>query len=175
MHVFKSFPAFSGVRRSYFPHEPGGPWIKPVSMTSSSPAQAKRAGRTVLVVDDETSILHCVRQILELFSYTVVTSLSGDQAWEAIERGQVKIDLVLTDIVMPGSIDGLALADKIRQREVTLPVLFLTGALLEDAGRVAEIARKKLLLRKPFSPKQLVEFIDWHFAQNELGVGAAHP
>ena len=174
MHRFKSIPAFSAVRRSYLAQETGEPWIKPVSMTASSPAQAKRAGRTILVVDDEISILQCVRQILELFNYTVMTSPNGDQAWEAIGRGRVKVDLVLTDIVMPGSIDGLKLADKIRQRELTLPVLFLTGAILEDGERVAEIARKKLLLRKPFSPKQLVDFIDWHFAQNELGVGAAH-
>jgi CheY-like chemotaxis protein len=175
MHRFKSLSAFSAVGRSYFPQETGQPWIKPVSMTSSSPAHAKSAGRSILVVDDEISILQCVRQILEFFNYTVTTSPSGDQAWEAIERGQVKTDLVLTDIVMPGSIDGLTLAAKIRQREQTLPVLFLTGAILEDAGYAAEIAGKKLLLRKPFSPKQLVDFIDWHFAQNELGVGAARP
>jgi CheY-like chemotaxis protein len=78
------------------------------------------------------------------------------------------MNLVLTDIVMPGSIDGPTLAAKIRQRELKLPVLFMTGALPEGAEDLAEITRKKLLLRKPFSPKQLVEFIDSHINENGL-------
>ena len=175
MRRFKSFAAIRAVRKFYAPQETGGPGIKPVSMASSSPAQAKKAARAILVVDDEMPILQCVRRVLELVNHTVMTSPNGDQAWKAIERGRVQVDLVLTDIVMPGSIDGLTLAGKIRRREPALPVLFLTGSFLEDAEWAAEIARKKLLLPKPFSPKQLVDFIDWHFAQNGLGVGAAHP
>lgn len=175
MHRFKSCSAFPTLKRFYSAKDNAGSCIKHVSMTSSSLTQAKRAGRTILVVDDEIPILHCVRRILEISNYTVITSPSGEQAWETMERGQVKVDLVLTDVVMPGSIDGLTLAAKIRQREPALPVLFLTGALLEDAECAAEIATKKLLLRKPFSPKQLVEFIEWHLAQSGLGVGAARP
>jgi DNA-binding response OmpR family regulator len=128
--------------------------------------QAKRPARTILVVDDDAPILHCVRRILEQANYVVLTSPSGDHAWNVIARGDVRLDFVLTDIVMPGSIDGLALAAKIRQREVKLPVVFMTGALPEDDQYLAEITREKLLLRKPFSAKQLVEFIDSHFNEN---------
>jgi DNA-binding response OmpR family regulator len=128
--------------------------------------QAKRPARTILVVDDDAPILHCVRRILEQANYVVLTSPSGDHAWNVIARGDVRLDFVLTDIVMPGSIDGLALAAKIRQREVKLPVVFMTGALPEDDEYLAEITREKLLLRKPFSAKQLVEFIDSHFNEN---------
>jgi CheY-like chemotaxis protein len=78
------------------------------------------------------------------------------------------VDLVLTDIVMPGSIDGLTLTAKIRQRELKLPVLFMTGALPEGAEDLAEITGEKLLLRKPFSPKQLVEFIGSHIDESDL-------
>jgi DNA-binding response OmpR family regulator len=135
-------------------------------MTQSPRMQAKRPARTILVVDDDAPILHCVRRILEQANYVVLTSPSGDHAWNVIARGDVRLDFVLTDIVMPGSIDGLALAAKIRQREVKLPVVFMTGALPEDDEYLAEITRKKLLLRKPFSAKQLVEFIDSHFNEN---------
>ena len=135
-------------------------------MTQSPRMQAKRPARTILVVDDDAPILHCVRRILEQANYVVLTSPSGDHAWNVIARGDVRVDFVLTDIVMPGSIDGLALAAKIRQREVKLPVVFMTGALTEDDEYLAEITRKKLLLRKPFSAKQLVEFIDSHFNEN---------
>lgn len=135
-------------------------------MTSSARMQVKGPGRTILVVDDDAPILHCVRRILEQADYIVLTSRSGDHAWNVIDRGQTRVDLVLTDIVMPGSIDGLTLAAKIRQRELKLPVLFVTGALPAGAEDLAEITRKKLLLRKPFSPKQLVEFIDSHIRPN---------
>ena len=132
-------------------------------MTPSSPIEAKRGGRTILVVDDEPSILKCVRRVLEQANYDVITSPSGSQAWEFIKQGRPKIDMVLTDIAMPGSIDGLTLAAKIRQREPNLLVLFITGALLKDDESTAQLAKKKLLLRKPFFPKQLVEFVDSHF------------
>jgi CheY-like chemotaxis protein len=134
-------------------------------MTSSARIQVKRAGRTILVVDDDAAILHCVRRILEQANYIVLTSRSGDHA---IDRGQTRVDLVLTDIVMPGSIDGLTLTAKIRQRELKLPVLFMTGALPEGAEDLAEITGEKLLLRKPFSPKQLVEFIGSHIDESDL-------
>jgi DNA-binding response OmpR family regulator len=137
-------------------------------MTSSARIQVKRARRTILVVDDDAPILHCVRRILEQANYIVLTSRSGDHAWNVIDRGQTRVDLVLTDIVMPGSIDGLTLAAKIRQRELKLPVLFMTGVLPEGAEDLAEITREKLLLRKPFSPKQLVEFINSHINENGL-------
>jgi DNA-binding response OmpR family regulator len=137
-------------------------------MTQSPRMQAKRPARTILVVDDDAPILHCVRRILEQANYVVLTSPSGDHAWNVIAQGNVRLDFVLTDIVMPGSIDGLALAAKIRQRELKLPVVFMTGALPEDDEYLAEITREKLLLRKPFSPKQLVEFIDSHFNENGL-------
>ena len=132
------------------------------SMTPASPIEAKRGSRTILVVDDEPSILNCLRRILERANYDVITSPSGDQAWEIIKGGQPKIDMVLTDIVMPRSIDGLTLAAKIRRRDHHLPVLFITGALPEDDESVVQLASKKLLLRKPFFPKQLIEFVDSH-------------
>jgi DNA-binding response OmpR family regulator len=137
------------------------------------PLHTERIGRTILVVDDDAQILQCVRRILEQASYVVLTSPSGDHALDMIERGDARVDLVVTDIVMPGSIDGFTLATKIRQREVNLPVLFITGTLSEDDDYVAPIVRKKLLLRKPFSPRQLVEFIDLHVAENSLE-GPAH-
>jgi CheY-like chemotaxis protein len=88
---------------------------------------AKKSSGTILVVDDDAPILDCVRRILEQANYSVLTSPSGDHALDVIAQEGASIDLVLADIVMPGSIDGCTLAAKIRQREVKLPVLFMTG------------------------------------------------
>jgi two-component system cell cycle sensor histidine kinase/response regulator CckA len=108
-------------------------------MTMSSLTQAKRAGRTILVVDDERGILDLIQRVLEHANYHVITSRSGDHAWDVIERGQPKVDLVFTDIVMPGSMDGFTLA---------------------------EMTRERRLLRKPFSPKELLEFVDSHLGES---------
>jgi DNA-binding response OmpR family regulator len=67
---------------------------------------------------------------------------------------------------MPESTDGFTLATKIRRKYKKVPVLFMTGAPPENDEYAAEMARKRLLLRKPFSAKQLVEFIDSHFAES---------
>ena len=77
---------------------------------------------------------------------------------------------MLTDIIMPGSIYGPALAAKIERRYKKLPVLFMTGALPENDEQVVEMTRKSRLLRKPFSPQQLVEFIDSHFRESKAGM-----
>jgi CheY-like chemotaxis protein len=138
-------------------------------MTSSSTIRGKRDGQTILVVDDEPGVLQYVRRVLELGNHTVLTSGSGEHAWGVVQRSQAKLDLVLTDIVMPGSIDGPALARRIERRYKKLPVLFMTGALPENDEQAVEMTRKRRLLRKPFSPRQLVEFIDWHFRESEAG------
>jgi CheY-like chemotaxis protein len=134
-------------------------------MTAPSMGPAQKAGWTILVVDDELAILEYVRRVLENGNYRVITNPSAEDAWAVIEQGQVRLDLVLTDIVMPGSLDGLGLADLIRQKGIKLPVLFMTGALPESDEQAAEMTKKRLLLRKPFSPRQLVEFVNSHLPE----------
>jgi CheY-like chemotaxis protein len=146
--------------------EPTEPVTRKGSMTSQIEAEIPR--RTILVVDDEPSILKCIQRVLEQANYDVIISPSGNQAWELIEQGRPKIDMVLTDIVMPGSIDGFTLDARIRRREPSLPVLFITGAQLEDDDSAAQLAIKKRSLRKPFLAKELVEFVDSHFPSRIL-------
>ena len=56
--------------------------------------------------------------------------------------------------------DGLELAAKIHQVDPSLPVLFVTGALPEGDARTVGIVEKELLVRKPFSPKQLIDLVE---------------
>jgi two-component system, cell cycle sensor histidine kinase and response regulator CckA len=130
-------------------------------MSPSGQLRVARAKRSILVVDDDILILEIIRRILEP-DFSVVTSGSGQDALTMVEHGRVKPDLVLTDLVMPGPIDGLTLAKKIRHRDKKILVLFMTGVLSEYGRYTAEIAEKGLLLQKPFSREQLFEFIDRH-------------
>jgi CheY-like chemotaxis protein len=114
----------------------------------------------VLVADDEPFVLQYIEHVLQLANYRVITVTTVEEAWKIFERQQPEIELVLTDIVMPGSVDGMDLAERIHQLDPSLPVLFITGALSESDPRTALMVEKQLVLRKPFFPKQLVDFVD---------------
>jgi DNA-binding response OmpR family regulator len=113
----------------------------------------------VLVADDEPSILQYIEHVLRLANYRVITVTTVEEAWKIFERQQPEIELVLTDIVMPGSVDGMDLAEKIRQIDPSLPVSFITGALSESDPRTALMVEEQQVLRKPFFPQQLVDFV----------------
>lgn len=113
----------------------------------------------ILVADDEPFILQYIKQVLQLADYDVITATGFKEAWTILEQRHSAIDLVLTDIVMPGSIDGMELAERIHQLDDDLPVLFMTGALSESDPRTAKMEDKQLVLLKPFYPKQLVDFV----------------
>jgi CheY-like chemotaxis protein len=113
----------------------------------------------VLAADDEPFILQYIAHVLQSANYRVITVNTVDEAWRIFRRRQPEIELVLTDVVMPGSVDGMDLAERIHQLDPSLPVLFITGALSESDPRTALMVEKQQVLRKPFFPKQLVDFV----------------
>jgi DNA-binding NtrC family response regulator len=112
--------------------------------------------QTVLVVDDDPFILRYIEKALSMAKYKVRTANSEDRALAILNEQQ--IDLVLTDIVM-GDSDGLRLAARIGKRHSGLPVVFMTGAVPEAYQYSQELRRGGLLLRKPFGPRQLWDFL----------------
>jgi CheY-like chemotaxis protein len=112
--------------------------------------------RTVLVVDDDPFILRYIEKALSMAKYKVRTANSEDQALAVLNEQH--IDLVLTDIVM-GDSDGYRLAARIEERNSGLPVVFMTGAVPETDQYAQELRRVGLLLRKPFGPQQLWDFL----------------
>jgi DNA-binding response OmpR family regulator len=114
---------------------------------------------TILIVDDEEFLLEYVRIVLLRAGFTVLTARTGEEAWQLILNSQNEIRLVLTDIVMASSFDGFELADRVRRRQPDLPVLFMTGAPLEDSSSANGLVSKRMLLRKPFDPGQLLAIV----------------
>jgi len=80
---------------------------------------------TILVVDDEEFLLQYVRVVLERAGYVVLTAQNGEEAWNLVAGNREAIRLILTDIVMPGSFDGIELAGRVRKRWPDLPVLLM--------------------------------------------------
>jgi two-component system cell cycle sensor histidine kinase/response regulator CckA len=106
--------------------------------------------RTILVVDDEQEILNFVQTALTRVGFTVVLAQSGDLALELFEKLQAPIDLLLTDVVMPG-MSGPMLVDRLLAMQPSLPVLFMSG--YDDRQVVQRYVLKEgfALLPKPFT------------------------
>jgi PAS domain S-box-containing protein len=85
-----------------------------------------RNGQTVLVVEDEDTLRGVVVAALTEFGYRVVEAASGDAALSLMNSGP-DIDVVFTDIVMPGSLNGVDMALELRRIRPSLPVVFATG------------------------------------------------
>jgi len=109
--------------------------------------------QTILIVDDEPSVLAIVEIILNRAGYRVLTSLDPRRALEHCETPGLHVDLLLTDVVMP-ALDGPQLAGLFRQKSPRTKVLFMTG----HAARRG-LSTTDIVLRKPFRPSELVETV----------------
>ena len=87
------------------------------------------------------------------------TAVDGDDALNTLERMSFKIDLLFTDLIMPGSINGLALADEVRRRAPAVPVLLTTGYNEELAREGGPGASGADVLGKPYRRAELADRI----------------
>jgi CheY-like chemotaxis protein len=110
--------------------------------------------RMVLVVDDNADVADVTSSLFEQLGYETIYRDSAEAALQLIESG-TKVDLVFSDIVMPGTIDGVGLAREIRSRYPTLPIALTTG--YSDAAKAAPSNLR--ILRKPFDTEALRDFI----------------
>jgi PAS domain S-box-containing protein len=110
--------------------------------------------QTVLVVDDSADVAEVTSSLFEHLGYETIYRDSAEAALKLLESG-TKIDLVFSDIVMPGTIDGVGLTREIRSRYPNLPVGLTTG--YSDAANAAPSNLR--VLRKPFDTEALREFI----------------
>jgi PAS domain S-box-containing protein len=125
-------------------------------IVDASPAlDAPRAQRpTVLIVDDSAEVAEVTSSLFERLGYDTDYRDSADAALKYLAEGS-RVDLVFSDIVMPGTIDGVGLAREIRSRYPNLPVVLTTG--YSDAAQAAPADLK--ILRKPFDTVALRGFI----------------
>ena len=107
----------------------------------------------ILVVDDEEDVRTVLRAFLKAWGYQVIVANSGAAALEWVKKSAGKLDLLITDFRMP-SMDGIELAQRMRNRHPELKVLYMSGDLEELAKhRKFEIAAN--LIAKPFQSGDL--------------------
>ncbi|MGB8561683.1 MAG: PAS domain S-box protein, partial [Pseudolabrys sp.] len=122
---------------------------EPPAKTSDQPQRPN-----VLVVDDSAEVAEVTSSLFEQLGFATVYRDSAEEALSLLADG-TKIDLVFSDIVMPGAIDGVGLAREIRSRYPMLPVVLTTG--YSDAARAAPPDLR--ILRKPFDTDSLRDFV----------------
>ena len=108
------------------------------------------SGELVLVVDDEELLRDVLRRILEASGYQVVEAASGAEALAVVTRQGADIDLVITDMTMPG-MDGLATVEALRAVGASVPVVLISGRRVEDLAADAESFGVRHVLPKPFT------------------------
>jgi two-component system cell cycle sensor histidine kinase/response regulator CckA len=136
----------------------------PVNREEASAAKARRGGKakqdelwgsgTVLLVEDEPMVRAVAERALTRHGYTVITADNGEEALEILARGD-PIDLLLSDVVMPG-MDGPTMVEQARKERPDLKILFMSGYAEEQLRDSINIDRAHFL-PKPFSVQELAE------------------
>lgn len=126
-----------------------------------SPVPPRRAsgGETVLLVDDDEAVLRAGQDILSGYGYTVITASGGPAALAFCAETQQRIDLVLTDIAMPG-MSGAELAAQALNLRPNLRIGFMSGYAADVSLDQRELRRAGQLLRKPFGAEELVRTVN---------------
>ena len=110
---------------------------------------------TILVVEDEESLLYFVAHLLQRQGYRVLQATSGEQALEVWADRRTEIDLVFTDIVMPGGMSGLELAERLRGDDPLVKVLFTSGYHHVVDNEKVEFQDGLNFVPKPYEPAKL--------------------
>jgi CheY-like chemotaxis protein len=115
-------------------------------------ASAARPG--VLVVEDNDDVRELAEQVLGMEGYAVQSAASGEQALDLLRQG-ARADLLFTDVIMPGGMNGLELVERARALRPGLPVLVTTGYMdeLPQGGRSGGLS----ILAKPYRQEELLE------------------
>ncbi len=125
---------------------------------------------SILLVEDEEDVRQLVTEILQTLNYQVVVAQSGNEALELWDKHDGRFDLLLSDVVMPGGLNGRELAQQFRKRKPDLKVILSSGYSPEAVGSLDEEPAISFLA-KPYPPHELARLV--RKCLDEVGVGAA--
>lgn len=112
----------------------------------------------ILLVEDEPLIRFILAEELTEAGFKVREAESGDQAAILIEAQPEYFTLLVTDIHMPGKLDGIEVARLLRHRRPDIPIIYIT-ARSDALNGVGGLGRKDVLVSKPFAPSKLMAVV----------------
>jgi two-component system cell cycle sensor histidine kinase/response regulator CckA len=121
----------------------------------SSPLETGDEGHTIMVVEDDSTFLSLAVRVLERRGYRILPVSNGHQAVAALGDESIHIDLLLTDIVLPGSLQGDQIAQVAASKRPGLPVLFMSAHARDTMIKAGRVAKQAAYLEKPFTAEEL--------------------
>src|SRR5215475_2589891 len=113
---------------------------------------------TILVVDDEPTVLSLCQRMLQVAGYNVLAANGGEAALRLSNDPQNSIDLALLDIMMPG-LNGIELANRLQAKHPNLPVVLMSGYSVVEIQRIVGEHPYRIIW-KPFKTESLLRMID---------------
>ncbi|MFA5884643.1 MAG: PAS domain S-box protein [Acidimicrobiia bacterium] len=123
--------------------------------SAQDPGAPRGNREVVLVVDDENAVLSTLRQVLRTYGYQVRVSTSGQEAIRMVDEDQLPVDVVLTDLMMPG-LDGIETVRAIRALRPDVRIIAMSGVKTDDNVERAAEAGIRHFLAKPYSISTLL-------------------
>jgi signal transduction histidine kinase len=140
----------------YLPRLLANPETKPATPLADEP---RGNGETILFVEDDASLCRSVRAILQRLGYQVLAAGNGDEALQRWEQHHSCIDLLITDLVMPGNFSGRELAKRLSTERPGLKVIFTSGYCTEAAAKDMVLKESVNLITKPYDVGKLARII----------------
>jgi two-component system cell cycle sensor histidine kinase/response regulator CckA len=153
--AFTSEPFRGSTFTVYLPHceAPGEPAL--ASITAAAELAIEETRETILVVDDEVGIRSLVRKILRRQRYNVLEAGSAEEALSTASMYEGRIDLLLTDVMLPGA-TGRRLAEQLGETRPGLKVVYVSGFTDDEAVLAGAFPPGSKFLQKPFTLGALV-------------------
>jgi CheY-like chemotaxis protein len=131
--------------------------LPPEPDAAAPAAHGSGQAATVLLVEDEEGVRRASERILRQAGFDVVAASDGPEAL-ALFDGQ-RVDVLVTDVVMPGGLSGADLAERLRLLRPDLPVVFTSGYGRDHLAHRGPLLGDTQLLRKPFPADTLVDVV----------------
>ena len=144
--------------RIYLPRRQGDEVNEEETPPTLAGAARAEVGETVLVVDDEPSVRMLVTEVLEELGYAAIEAADSASGLKVLQS-DVRIDLLITDVGLPGGMNGRQMTDAARQKRPKLKVLFITGYAENAAISNGHLEPGMHLLTKPFAMEKLASRI----------------
>ena len=137
---------------------------------TGAPVELPRGTATVLVVEDEAAVREIACAILSDLGYRVLEAADGEEALRVFGANTASVDLLLTDVVLPGKVRGRELSERVRALRPDLKVLFMSGYTENSIVHHGRLDDGVQLIGKPFKREQLASKV-----AEVLGVSASEP
>jgi CheY-like chemotaxis protein len=126
--------------------------------TSSMPVSVKGGSETVMIVEDDALVRSYVTEQLKSLGYQTICAADGHEALKLVDSG-AEFELLFTDVIMPGSMNGRQLADELAKRRPSVKVLFTSGYTEDAIVHHGRLDPGVLLLPKPYRKSDLARMV----------------